>query len=240
MSDDRIYKKIYSQVGKISEREVWRYAGYMGVPDSSQDELKSVFDEVVSELDGAFSYQVCYRRLPLEWEMDDSTGAISPKLPFSYTSDSLNKCLAGSDEIIIFAATIGPAIDKKILFYEKTAATKALIAQAYGAERVEALCDTFCEEMRAQLRDEGKIMTPRFSPGYGDWSLEVQKEYFTVLDIYHQIGVSLGDSLLMRPSKSVTAIFGIKTGGAEECVDEHTTGEKCSMCSKEDCVYRKL
>lgn len=238
MSDDRIYKKIYSQVGEISEREVWRYAGYMGVPDNSQDELKSLFDEVVSELDGAFLYQVCYRRLPLNWLMDEAQKSV-PTLPFTYTSDSLNKCLLGSDEIIIFAATIGPAIDKKILLYEKTAATKALLAQAYGAERVEALCDTFCEGMRAQLQSEGKSMTPRFSPGYGDWSLEVQREYFTVLDIYHQIGVSLGDSLLMRPSKSVTAIFGIKSGGAEECVDEHTAGEKCSMCSKEDCVYRK-
>ena len=52
---------------------------------------------------------------------------------------------------------------------------------------------------------------PRFSPGYGDLSLEVQKEIFSLLDCPRKIGVSLGDSLLMTPSKSVTAIIGYGT-----------------------------
>ena len=49
----------------------------------------------------------------------------------------------------------------------------------------------------------------RFSPGYGDLPLDVQRPLFAALDVPRKIGVSLTDSLLMAPSKSVSAIIGI-------------------------------
>lgn len=237
MSDDRVYKKLYTEVGPINEREVWRYAGYAGIPADAQDELREVFHEVVNELKNSFNYQVCYRRLKINWTAD-SEGKLMPELPFTYESKNLADCLNGSDEVLFFAATIGPDIDKKILLYEKISPTKALIAQAYGAERIESLCDLFCEEIRSDCKTFGKSITARFSPGYGDWKLEVQKEFFSELDIYHQIGVALGDSLLMRPSKSVTAIFGIKDSCVENNGEPSEHEKNCLNCNKLDCEFR--
>ena len=57
----------------------------------------------------------------------------------------------------------------------------------------------------------GKTLAARFSPGYGDLPLEFQREIFRALDVPRRIGVSLGSSCLMSPSKSVTAIVGIKS-----------------------------
>lgn len=53
-------------------------------------------------------------------------------------------------------------------------------------------------------------LKPRFSAGYGDLPLEVQKDIFRVLDCPRKIGLTLNDSLLMSPTKSVTAIVGIE------------------------------
>ena len=82
--------------------------------------------------------------------------------------------------------------------------------QAIGAERIESLCDAFCAEREA----EGLRLRPRFSPGYGDLPLELQRDLFRGLDCSRKIGLTLNESLLMSPSKSVTAIAGI-VGGAE-------------------------
>ena len=91
--------------------------------------------------------------------------------------------------------------------YSKISPSKALMFQALGAERIESLCDTFCNDMNNEL---GVRLKPRFSAGYGDLPLEVQKDIFRVLDCPRKIGLTLNDSLLMSPTKSVTAIVGIE------------------------------
>ena len=52
-------------------------------------------------------------------------------------------------------------------------------------------------------------LRPRFSPGYGDLPLALQADVFWALDCTSKIGVSLSESLIMSPQKSVTAIIGI-------------------------------
>ena len=109
--------------------------------------------------------------------------------------------------MLVFAATIGFDIDRKITKYSKVDPAKALIFQAIGTERVESLCNAFEEDIK---RENGYDLTSRFSPGYADLPLEMQKDLFRVLDCYKNIGVTLNDSLLMSPSKTVTAIIGIQ------------------------------
>ncbi len=61
----------------------------------------------------------------------------------------------------------------------------------------------------ARAAAEGRALRPRFSPGYGDLAIDAQKDIFALLDCERQIGLTLGDSLLMSPGKSVTAFAGI-------------------------------
>jgi len=201
-----VFVKRYSQAFPINEREIWRYAGLKGAPDA---QLQQLLDGVIADLSGKLTYRVCYRAMP--------------KLPFAIDSRDLAKCLRGCDEVIVFAATIGLELDRYIAKYQHISATRALLAQAFGAERIEALCDAFCKEFSG---------TPRFSPGYGDLPLETQKDIFVLLDCEKNIGVSLTDGLLMMPSKSVTAIFGV---GAKVISDVH----KCENCNLSNCNYRR-
>ena len=90
--------------------------------------------------------------------------------------------------------------------YGAVSPAKALLHQAIGAERIEALCDRLCRDLAEEI---GTSLRPRFSPGYGDFSVTVSGDIFRLLDPARRIGVSLTDHFLMTPSKSVSAIVGI-------------------------------
>ena len=104
------------------------------------------------------------------------------------------------------------------------------LLHAIGTERVEAAAD----DTEAMLREEGLILTPRFSPGYGDIPLSVQTDLFRVLDCPRRIGLTLTSSLLMSPAKSVTAFIGVRGSG-----EALPSASPCSLCSQTDCTFRR-
>ena len=234
MQENVILIKKYGgeQLGGINENEVWRYAGYLGKIRNIDSELKNTLNQVEKDLSACLSYRVCYRRIPITWEES------FPILPFPCKSKKLADSIKGSGEIIIFAATIGLEIDRYIARNQKISPSKALLAQAYGAERIEELCESFCNEIKEELKRENLCTTKRFSPGYGDLPLETQVDIFKLLDCSRQIGVSLNESLLMSPSKSVTAVFGIKKQETENR-ENICNADKCLDCNKSDCGFRR-
>lgn len=167
----------------IDRREILRYAGVRG----DAPEIEALLDECIKESEDKLAYKVCYGGFPVSFF--DSVG-----------SKDLKKHLEGCNKVILFAATVGIGIDRLIARYASVSPTKSLLFQAIGAERIEALCDEFNSE----------FVGSRFSPGYGDLPLEFQKEIFKVLDCPKRIGLTLNESMLMSPTKSVTAIIGVK------------------------------
>lgn len=204
------------------KREIMRYARIRGA-DNSYD---SLIDDCIREAQPILTYRVCYTVLPVD---PDGSITIGNERVVSQT---IGKAIHHTSEVILFAATVGAPFDRLIARYSRVEPSKALIFQAIGAERVESLCDAFCAQMNTELNDTGKRLTRRVSPGYGDIPLDLQKEIFAVLDCPRKIGLTLDKSLLMSPSKSVTAIAGI----TDEC-EEQT--DKCAACDKTDCAYRK-
>ena len=183
----------------VNRREVLRYAGVRGMADAT---LFSLLDGCLAEaLEGLF-YRVCYT----EHTVRGTDGGLSLDYATVKSAD-LAKCLAGCDRAITFVATVGATPDRMVARYGDVTPARALLHQAIGAERIEALCDAF---LLALAREQGLSFCPRFSPGYGDLSLTVIGDIFRVLNPERHIGVSLTDALLMVPTKSVTAIVGIK------------------------------
>lgn len=126
---------------------------------------------------------------------------------FKIRSQNLAKNLAGCKKAVVFAATVGIDFDREIAKYTRLSPSRALLVSAMGTERVEALCDMFVKEFE---ENNSVKLRPRFSPGYGDLSLEAQREIFSLLDPAKNVGITLGASLLMTPTKSVTAFAGIE------------------------------
>lgn len=148
-----------------------------------------------------------------EAQTDEAAGSqsgASLDLGFTVThSRDLQKNLKGCCRIILFGATVGLELDRLIARYGRLSPSKALCFQAIGAERIESLCNAFNDEIDEIFREQGMYTRPRFSPGYGDLPINMQKDIFAALDCPRKIGLSLNVSLLMSPSKSVTAIIGI-------------------------------
>lgn len=220
------------------EKEILRYAGCK----SSDDELLQLLRASIEEVRGKLVYKVCYRELPVTIE-----NSVCDFGGFHLQSKNLAQNLQNCNSVILFAATIGVEIDRLIAKYGRISPSKALMLQAIGAERIEALCDVFCADIAKEKQMKTK---PRFSPGYGDLALEAQRDFFKFLDCSKQIGLSLNDSLLMSPSKSVTAFLGLvdsekRTDSKTSIVSEKITDEeiknkanKCAACAKADCIYR--
>ena len=204
-------EKLIFNAPLVDKKEILRYMGCK-TPDEN---ILSLLEECLSEAMPTLSYAVSYSVYPIKYKKDIS-------------SDGLLKHLSDSDEIIVFAATIGVGIDRLISKYSRISPTKAVIFQAIGTERIEALCDAFCDEMKKKYG----CITNRFSPGYSDWDIKDQKLIISITEATKNLGICLNDSFLMSPSKSVTAVIGIQN----EKTDEKNP---CETCNNADCIYRR-
>ena len=206
----------------VDEREILRYAGVRGEADEHTRELLS---SCLEEAKDAFSYRVCYCTLPVSrWEEffgKDGDCALAQKR------------LSGATYFVAFAATVGLEIDRLLLKNGISSPSKAAMLQAVGAERIESLCNAFCEELADTWNEKGLRIGARFSAGYGDFPLSAQTRLFARLDCQRKIGLTLSDTLMMTPTKSVTAIVPIY---ARACVH---TSDGCESCDKADCDYKK-
>ena len=184
----------------VDRKEVLRYARAEG-----DEATLALLESCIAEASDKLSYKVCYARFGIEIHGDEID------LGFTRTrSHSLAKCLEGCREIILLSATVGFGIDRLIGKYSLISPSRTIMLQALGSERVEALCDAFCHDLAMEEEKNGNTLRPRFSPGYGDLPLDLQKDIFATLGCTKAIGITLGDNLFMNPTKSVTAIIGIK------------------------------
>jgi cobalamin-dependent methionine synthase I len=73
---------------------------------------------------------------------------------------------------------------------------------------IEELVDLVNDEIKKIAEKQGLKTRPRYSPGFGDVPLEIQKDFFRLLPCT-RIGLTLMDTLIMAPEKSVTAFCGL-------------------------------
>ena len=236
---------------EINRREIYRYLGIKPnmEPDAATEKLA---EECIRELMEKCRPRAYARWFPLRVcstsgaEETVDTGAAgagkaqdasdSPLLDFScfqVRSRSLAKNLQGCSEVILFAATIGEGADLLARKYGRINVAKAVVMQAAAAAMIEAFCDEENEKLRAEAAEKGLYLRPRFSPGYGDFSLNHQRDFARVLEMQKTVGITLTESLLMLPSKSVTAVIGVSKQDAR-CV---LSG--CESCRNAGCTFRR-
>ncbi len=178
-----VFTKNYSPP-ETDRAEIKRYAGIRKSDNETDALLESCLEEALRHI----SYKLCYTRLH------------TSELPEQFRKlEILKDC----KEAILFAATLGIEYDRLISRYGISSPSRALLLQAIGAERIESLCDVFCSEF--------KNATKRFSPGFGGLEFGAQFELFNLLNPSAHIGLTLSSQLIMSPSKSVSAIFGLRS-----------------------------
>ena len=109
-------------------------------------------------------------------------------------------------DVVFLCGTIGAEFDAWQRRLSVTSAADALLSQQIGLDAVEKVMDDLEKRLRSEVEVEGKKLKPRRSPGYGDLPLALSRTILDELDAPRKIGVSVTDSHLLVPSKSVTAI----------------------------------
>ncbi len=138
---------------------------------------------------------------------------ISLEPHFKIKSSDIHNLFHGCVKAYGFAVTIGPALEKKRDHYiSQKEATKALVLDAVGSVVVEELAEITDNQIGENILKEDLSLTLRFSPGYGDWNISGQKDFFKWLGA-EAIGIKLTDKFQMLPEKSVSAIVGAKRNG---------------------------
>lgn len=212
--------------------ETLRYLGYKS--NNADDKILTLIKEVNTELQKAIIPKSIHKECTCSI-IDNETVQLGSLF---IKSKALSKHLSGCEKAVIFAATIGTAPDTLVKKYTITNLAKASIVQAAGAALIESFCDELQEKIRKQALKEGLFLTQRFSPGYGDLSLDYQPLIFDILECSKRIGIALTDTYLMLPTKSVTAIIGLKKDIGDK--GHLSCGNKCSSCPNTECAYRRI
>ena len=148
-------------------------------------------------------------------------------------SKNLGKNLKGCSEVILMGATLGIQTDRMIQRASLRNMAEAVVIQACAAAMLEEYCDEVQAGLEEEMARQGLYLRPRFSPGYGDFPIEYQKLLVRMLDSGKKIGLSLTESCMMVPSKSVTAVIGVSK------IKTPCHKQGCEMCTKTDCIYRR-
>ena len=207
-----------SALPPVDLQEMLRYAACRAPTEEVLSLARSAAEEGAAVIRG----RVCYTTVPVEGEGD--TVHLGP---LTVASRSLAATLRDCHCAVLMAATVGLELDRLIARYGRLSPARGLMLQALGAERIEALCDAFCDHLAAEY---GPLQR-RFSPGYGDLPLTFQKPLFAYLECQKQLGLYLTESCMMRPGKSVTAIVGVGGSGQEK--------GGCGSCQQKNCAFRR-
>lgn len=212
----------------IDKKEALRYMGYRGqeMDESMQNLLDVCIDEINNISKSSFTYQT--------YDIERSEEGLCLKgTTLILRGKSICEHLSNSGKCAVMAATLGLEVDKRIDFYSKTDLTKGLVFDACAAAAIEALCDITQKEIEEKAKAMNLIITQRYSPGYGDFPIDLQKEIARVLKTYEKIGLAVNEFSIMIPRKSVTAFIGMQS---ESC---NIKTHRCSRCEDKNCMYRK-
>lgn len=183
---------------KIDKKEVLRY---LRVPKNN-NEIDSMIDDISPYVYQSIKFNALYTEIDIKINGDKIDMGIA-----CVESKSLAKNLYGCKKAFLFVATLGIENDRAIERAFKIDSAKASVFNCISI----ALIESFCDYVNDYLGHDKKLRS-RFSPGYGDFSIVYQKNILEALDATRKIGITLNNSYMMKPSKTVTAVIGIEEG----------------------------
>ena len=140
--------------------------------------------------------------------------------------------LAGSESYVFLIATAGPGPEtmaRELL--ENGEFLEGYITDLVASALVESVANHLQDHIRQLAGQSGLKITNRYSPGYCKWDVSEQQNLFKLFP-ENCCGITLSQSSLMSPIKSISAVLGM---GSSVAYQEYT----CEICSMKKCLYRK-
>lgn len=211
----------------IDRNEALRYLGCKDGTDNEQ--MLAMLDSCEKQLLKAASPKYLYAIYPISFT-DDGVRISDSNIILKGNSAAAH--LKNCDRIVLMCATLGQGVDVLLRHLQISDMASAVIVDSLAGAAIEQVCNRAETEIFEKVRSNSR--TWRYSPGYGDLPLDIQFDLLTLLQAQKRIGLTVMNSNMMVPTKSVTAFIGL----SESEVDQSTRGcESCNM--KDRCKFRK-
>ncbi|MCY6485032.1 methionine synthase [Clostridium aestuarii] len=213
----------------IDKKEVLRYLGHKN--QIIQEQLNLLIDQCIEEVKQYTKPKYTFGVFDIK-KNDEGVELLESNLIFK--GKDIKEHLKNSDMCAVMAVTLGSLVDSKIRYYEKFNLTKAVIWDSCASVLIEKICDEAECEIRKIAKNIDLGITYRYSPGYGDFPIDIQEKILNTLQAQKNIGLTATENSILIPRKSVTAVIGFQ--------DKSITSEHpgCTVCSNyETCEYRR-
>ena len=194
----------------LPEREVLRYMGYRG--QEYTDEIAAVVEQGMARCLELARPRASWLAFEIAEFAEDADGTPVVRLEntaLELRGYSIARFLDGAVQVALLAVTVGMGIERELRLLSATDPVLSVAFDAAATAAVEEAADATSASIKAWAAGEGLRAGGRFSPGYGDLPLELQPQLLATLDAQRRLGITLSASLLMTPTKSVTAVMGL-------------------------------
>lgn len=183
------------RIDKINKNNILKFLYYRGsqIPEEIKNLIDNSIEVIKKNYIARYTYKVFSRKDHL-------------LQPIFIGKDILN-ILETSTDVILMAVTLGYELERYINKCSYTDLAKSVVLDAAASAAAESLAD----DINRMLEEEYKprFLTDRFSPGYGDMPIEVQRNFLDLLNAKKEIGLEASSYGIMQPKKSISAIIGI-------------------------------
>lgn len=215
------------ELSELDRAEAFRYMGYKG--GEIKESILKITEECEMSLLDAVKPRLVYKVFDVGFS---EKGVEIMGTPLIFRGSDIREHLSECSRCVLMCVTLSADVDKLIRSYEAEGMEKALIADALASAAVEQVCNKAEALIQSALGNYS--YTWRFSPGYGDFPLDIQKEFISVTEADRKIGLTVTENLILIPRKSVTAVMGI----SEKEIPKKRRG--CGCCNMKDrCEFRK-
>lgn len=197
-------------IRSIDEAEVLRYMGYSGQKYSP--ELEGRIRQTMQECLDVSQPRGLVQVFEVAGRGTSADGRPEVRLEgtaLTLVGDSMREHMDGAVAVGVLAVTLGMANERMLKRLSLTDHIRQVIFDAASTTLVECAADAAEASIVRQAADRGLFTNFRFSPGYGDMPMQTQPVLLQTLDAQRRLGITLTPTLLMTPTKSVTAVVGM-------------------------------
>lgn len=176
--------------------------------------LEARFEACVAECERTARVRGIARSFPIQIGTDAASVHVEGT-SLVLSGEHIARHLEGCAGVTLFAVTLGMENERALAQAQATSPLDGLMLDACSSSLAEEASICAARTVEELAHEAGYATTKRFSPGYGDLSLDIQPAFLQALQADKLLGIHVGASQLMTPMKSITAIIGLKPLVAE-------------------------
>jgi hypothetical protein len=226
MTNTYSYKLDFSEI-KLEKEEI---SSFMGLGPTPDEPFNTMIDDSIKLLSNNKNIEGGFVIKPVT-DFSKKEGNITVENETFKTGRMITSFLKGAEYAAFFTCTAGYEVEKWSKKYQAEGDfVMSYVIDATGSLLVEGAMDVVYNNLKLITTSNNMLITNRYSPGYCEWKVFDQQKLFSFFP-KNFCNVSLSESSLMSPVKSVSGIIGIGKSVKH-------LGYICDTCKSKDCVYR--